>query len=352
MDPDDAPAAGPHFLGPWAVLRGTVHVLCFPDPTTGAWTLVYGTSDEGVPMAVAYSDPAVGLAQRDAAAATQPEAAGRELRAAAGFEVVATLPPGAGLWIDPGTPGWTTLSARTVDDLRAYAVPVPDGVHLVWEDFPPIPGLKALTSAVKAVGKAHESIKAVWLLGMQVGDAPREGLLVVGAQDPAAAVETVATAVRETLPDPATRGAEIRVTDFPSLPERVQQLLLTRRPTFSRVGGPGYQPHARNTVDHLRTVVTLEEARGNSVVSGDTALVDGRPAVAMKYPLDADAISLELVFTEGHALVDLGDRWAVTCAHGSPAVVGGTQEPGRLAQRLRRTWWKRWNKKPREPIPV
>ena len=122
---------------------------------------------------------------------------------------------------------------------------------------------------------------------------------------------------------------------------RVQQLVLTRRAAFTRVGNPAPAPHARSTVDHLRLLVTLEEARGNTVAGADGALVDGRPAVVMKLPLDVDAISLELALSEGHELVDLGDRWAVTCAHGGASVVGATQEPGRLAQRMQRTWWKR-----------
>jgi hypothetical protein len=205
---------------------------------------------------------------------------------------------------------------------------------------------------MKEVGRATPVIDTIWLLGMQVGDAAREGLVVVGTSDVATAMPAVAGAVSTTLPDVAERGAEVRLAAFPSLPETVQQLLLARRPEFTRVGHPTPTPHARRAVDHLATVVTLEEARGNSVVSADTALVDGRPAVVMKYPLDVDAISLELAFTEGHQLVDLGDRWAVTCDHGEPAVVGGTHEPGRIARRMQRTWWKRWNRQPREPIPV
>ena len=154
------------------------------------------------------------------------------------------------------------------------------------------------------------------------------------------------------MPDPAERGAEIRLVAFPDLPPGVHDLLATRRPTYSRIGNPRPTPHARATVDHLHMLVVLEEVRGNSVVSGDGALVDGQPAVVMKYPLDVDAISLEHSLQEGHRLVDLGDRWAVVCDHGSPSVVGGTAERGRLALRAQRTWWKRWNKKPREPIPL
>lgn len=338
------PPEGPVHLSPWSVLRGTVHLLVTPDDEGGRQTLVYGANEEGAPMAVAYTDPALGLERARSEQHT--------LIGAAGFEVVALLPSGCGLWIDPGTPGWTTLSPSTVEDLRPYAVPVPDGVHLVWEDYPPVPEAGVLRAAMKEVGRATPVIDTIWLLGMQVGDAAREGLVVVGTSDVATAMPAVAGAVSTTLPDVAERGAEVRLAAFPSLPETVQQLLLARRPEFTRVGHPTPTPHARRAVDHLATVVTLEEARGNSVVSADTALVDGRPAVVMKYPLDVDAISLELAFTEGHQLVDLGDRWAVTCDHGEPAVVGGTHEPGRIARRMQRTWWKRWNRQPREPIPV
>jgi hypothetical protein len=295
-------------------------------------------------MAVAYTDPALGLER----AGTDHQ----ELIGAAGFEVVALLPPGCGLWIDPGTAGWTTLSPSTVEDLRPYAVPVPDGVHLVWEDYPPVPEADALRAAMRRAGRATPAVDAIWLLGMQVGDAAREGLVVVGTSDADTAMTAVAGAVSDALPQRTERGAEVRVAAFPSLPETVQQLLLSRRPVFTRVGNPGPTPHARGTVDHLATVVALEEARGNTVVSADGALVDGRPAVVMRYPLEVDALSLEIAFTEGHQLVDLGDRWAVTCDHGEPAVVGGTHEPGRFARRLQRTWWKRWNKKPRAPIRV
>jgi hypothetical protein len=331
------------------VLRSTIHVLVTQDPSTGRLALVHGATDAGEPMAVAFTDPAFGRAQ---AAANPVAGTPQEVSAATGYEIVALLPQGCGLWIDPGTPGWTTLTPATVEDLRPYAVPVPDGVHLVWEDFPPIPAVKELTAGVRRAARAHEGVAAVWMLGMQVGDAPREGLLVVGSEDVGPALTAVADAVRTALPDPAARGAEIRLVAFPDVPPRVQELLATRRPTYSRIGNPPPTPHARSTVDHLRMVVVLEEARGNSVVSGDGALVDGRPAVVMKHHLDVDALSLELALQEGHRLVDLGDRWAVVCDHGSPSVVGGTAERGRLAQRLQRTWWKRWNKKPRDPIPV
>jgi hypothetical protein len=337
---------GPRFLSPWAVLRGTIQVLVAREPENGKQTLVYGADDQGAPMAVAFTDPEVGLAH------ARGQSTAQEVIHAAGFEVVALLPPGCGLWIDPGTPGWTTLSPSTVEDLRPYAVPVPDGVHLVWEDYPPVPEARELQAAVKRVGRETPVVDAVWLLGMQVGDAAREGLVVVGSSDVSVALPAVADAVRLALPDPAARGAEVRVAAFPSLPERVQQLLLGRQPAFTRVGNPAPSRHARRTVDHLATLVTIEEARGNSVVSGDQALVDGRPAVVMKYPLDVDAISLEFRLGEGHELVDLGDRWAVTCAHGGPDVVGGTHERSRLALRLQRTWWKRWNRKPREPLPL
>ncbi len=335
---------GPVHLSPWSVLRGTVHLLVVPDAETGKQTLVYGASEDGAPMAVAYTDPALGLER-----ATGEH---QELVGAAGFEVVALLPAGCGLWIDPGTPGWTTLVPDTVEGLRPYAVPVPDGVHLVWEDYPPVPEAAALRAAMKQVGRATPVVDAIWLLGMQVGDAAREGLVVVGTSDVATALPAVAEAVSAVLPEVAERGAEVRLAAFPSMPERVQELLLDRRPAFTRVGNPAPTPHARSTVDHLRMLVTLEEARGNSVVGGDGALVDGRPAVVMKYPLDPDAISLELAMREGHRLVDLGDRWAVVCDHGSPSVVGGTAERGRLAQRMQRTWWKRWNRKPRDPLPL
>jgi hypothetical protein len=127
---------GPVHLSPWSVLRGTVHLLVTPDDESGKQALVYGANEEGAPMAVAYTDPALGL---DRARSEEHQLVG-----AAGFEVVALLPPGCGLWIDPGTPGWTTLSPPTVEDLRPYAVPVPDGVHLVWEDYPPVPEAEAL----------------------------------------------------------------------------------------------------------------------------------------------------------------------------------------------------------------
>ena len=335
---------GPRHLSPWSVLRGTVHVLVLPDTSSGRQSLVYGAADDGAPRAVAFTDPELG---RVPAARQEPE---QEVVSAAGFELLALLPDGCGLWIDPGTAGWTTLTPQTVRDLRPYAVPVPDGVHLVWEDYPPVPEARAVRTAVEEAARATDVVDAVWLLGMQVGDAAREGLVVVGTSDVGVAMPAVADAVRGSLPEPAERAAEVRVAAFPSLPDSVQQLLLARRPVFTRVGNPAPTPHARRTVDHLSMLVTLEEARGNSVVSGDQALVDGRPAVVMKHPLDVDAISLELALGEGHELVDLGDRWAVTCAHGGPSVVGGTHERGRLAQRMQRTWWKRWNRKPREPI--
>ncbi len=331
------------------MLRGTIHVLLTTDPQTGRQALVRGTADDGTPMAVAFTDPAFGRAR---AAANPAATAPQEVRAATGYEVVALLPAGCGLWIDPGTPGWTSLAPAAVEDLRPYAVPVPDGVHLLWEDFPPIPGLRQLTAEVRRAARTHEGVAAVWLLGMQVGDAPREGLLVVGSEEVGPALAVVAEAVRTALPEPAERGAEIRLVAFPDVPETVQQLLATRRPAYSRIGSPAPTPHARSTVDHLRALVVLEEARGNSVVSGDGALVDGHPAVVMRYPLDVDAISLEMALQEGHRLVDLGDRWAVVCDHGSPSLVGGTAERGRLSRRLQRTWWKRWNRSPREPIPL
>ena len=345
---DAAVPEGPRLLSAWAVLRATIHVVVSQDAATGRLALVYGRDDEGAPMAVAFTDPALGQAQVEADTGPVEQ----QLSSATGYEVVSLLPAGCGLWIDPGTPGWTTLRPESVDGLRPYAVPVPDGVHLLWEDFPPIPALDELTSAVRRVGRAHQGVEAVWMIGMQVGDAAREGLLVVGSQDVGPALTAVAEAVRSTLPDPVSRGAEIRLVAFPDVPERVQQLLLTRRPAYSRVGSPRPGRTARSTVDHLGTVVVLEEARGNTVDGEDLGLVDGRPAVVMRLPLDVDAISLEVRFAEGHRLVDLGDRWAVVCDHGSPSVVGGTGERGRLAQRLQRTWWKRWNRKPREPLVV
>jgi hypothetical protein len=335
------PAPGPRFLSPWAFLRASVFFCVAADGT-----LVAGEKD-GRHMWTCYTDA------RAAEAACPP---GFGLHRAPAFEMIANLPQGSGVWVDPGTAAWSTLSPARIDQLRPHATLLPTGTtgpRVIWQDFPRFDGAKELSTALRRWAKQSDQTHVIWLLGFQVEDAPPEGVVVLaGEGDAAVAMEGVLTVLDGTLAAVPGEVRGVQVATLAALPEQAQELVRQRQPLFSRVGRPKLRPHARTTVDHLATVVVLEEARGNSVAGAEGALLDGRPAVVMKHPLDIDALALELVLADGHEIESLGDRWAVTCVHGGPAVLGGTTEPGRLASSMRRRWWKRWNKKPREPILV
>jgi hypothetical protein len=333
---------GPRFLSPWAFLRASV-VFC----VAADGTLVAGQTDDGGQMWTCYTDA------RAAEAACPP---GFGLRRAPVFEMIAKLPQDFGVWVDPGTPGWSTLTPATVDQLRPHATLLPaskTGPRVLWQDFPRFDGAKELAAALRRWAKQTDQIYVIWLLGFQVEDAPPEGVVVLaGEGDASDAMAGVFAVLDETLAAIPGGLSGVQVVTLDAMPNEIQELVRQRQPLFSRVGLPKLRPHARSTVDHLATVVVLEEARGNSVASAEGALLDARPAVVMKHPLDIDALALELALTDGHEIESFGDRWAVTCAHGGPAVLGGTTEPGRLASSMRRRWWKRWNKKPREQLVV
>jgi hypothetical protein len=336
---DDPAQAGPRFLSPWAFLRASV-VFC----VAADGTLVAGEAEDGCQMWTCYTDA------RAAEAACPP---GFGLRRGPAFEMVGRLPEGSGVWVDPGSPGWTTLAPATIDRLRPHASLLPTGPSILWEDFPRVDGAKDLATALRRWAKRTDLVDVVWLLGLQVEDAPPEGAVVLaGEGDPRPAMGEVFGVLDATLPVLPGEVSGVQVATLSALPPEAQELVRQRQPLFSRAGRPKLRPHARSTVDHLATVVVLEEARGNSVASAEGALLDGRPAVVMKHPLDIDALALELALTDGHAIETFGNRWAVTCSHGSPAVLGGTTPPGRMASSLRRRWWKRWNKKPREQLVV
>jgi hypothetical protein len=292
----------------------------------------------------------------DARAAEAACPAGFGLRSAPAFEMVGRLPEGSGVWVDPGSPGWTTLAPATIDRLRPHATLLPTGPAgpaILWEDFPRLDGAKDLAAALRRWAKRTDLVDVVWLLGFQVEDAPPEGVVVLaGEGDPGPAMDEVFDVLDATLHAVPGEVSRVQVATLSALPPNAQELVRQRQPLHSRAGRPKLRPHARSTVDHLATVVVIEEARGNSVASAEGALLDGRPTVVMKHPLDIDALALELALTDGHAIESFGDRWAVTCSHGGSAVLGGTTEPGRMASALRRKWWKRWNKKPREQIVV
>jgi hypothetical protein len=333
---------GPRFLSPWAFLRASV-VFC----VAADGTLVAGETEDGRHMWTCFTDAR-------AAEAACPSGFG--LRRAPAFDMVARLPAGSGVWVDPGSPAWTTLTPETVDLLRPHATLLPTGPtgpSVLWEDFPRFDGAKELASALRKWAKQTELVHVIWLLGFQVEDAPPEGVVVLaGEGDPGTAMTGVFGVLDETLAAIPGEVSGVQVVTLSALPPEAQELVRQRQPLHSRAGRPKLRPHARTTVDHLATVVVLEEARGNSVASAEGALLDGRPAVVMKHPLDIDALALELALTDGHTIESFGDRWAVTCSHGGPAVLGGTTEPGRMASSMRRRWWKRWNKKPREQLVV
>ncbi|NNM44408.1 hypothetical protein [Knoellia koreensis] len=338
--PETGYAAGPAFVSPWQFLRGSV---VFPVHREDG-RLLAGSGPDGSVMWVCFTD-------LDAARAGMPE--GYELKQGHVFEVLGNLPPGSGVWVDPGTPRWSTLLPDTVDELRPHATLVPWLASLVWEDFPRIEQGKGLRKELNRAAKSSSNIQALWLLGFQLQDAKPEGVVVVvpGADAGAAINDVMAALDRALGATPDTLGA-ISVTTFASLPGEAQQLVQRRLPVYSRIGVPKFEGPARNAVRHLSAVLVAEEARGNTVASLETALIDGQPAAVLKYPLDVDAIDLEFLLTDGHELRQQGDRWAVVCPHGDPSLLGGTESPGKWAQRAQRGWWKRWNKKPREKVPT
>lgn len=205
----------------------------FPDPWdfVTAWVLVVADGSGRLEL---LQDPEGGMTlavRTDLAEAQRRLPEGKRLVQAPVGELLAGLPEGVSISVDPGAESGMHVPADLVVGLRRLLAPVPDGASLArWDDLP-------ADVSERLAGASGGGVQ-VWAVAVEVPDGPRLGLLAHDAPsdepETRGAVETALLGALEGR-EPRDLGVVgVRVAGLDQLPESaVAQLRVDGR----RLGG-------------------------------------------------------------------------------------------------------------------
>ncbi|WP_310962036.1 hypothetical protein [Nocardioides terrisoli] len=208
----------------WDFILATV--LIGVNRTDGTFYSVPGTGGE----------PTVGVFTTEEAALSAPDET-FDKQAIAVSRLLAMLPAGIGVTVNPGSPGGDAgesmhVDPRMVQGLRAILPPLPAGTSLEFRPWLALPA--EVGSAVRDAVSGVPGIRAVWALTYTIDDSPHLGLFAYDADDAdSATVDAIAQALDATADLARLDVASVQIVGYADLPDDVRDRFATTSQVFA-----------------------------------------------------------------------------------------------------------------------